>query len=49
MFVMHILVLNVETKILVDLLVKITVLAKYLNYTDIFLYKFIVKLLAYSN
>lgn len=49
MFVVDILDLKIKTRILVDLLVKITILAKYLNYTDILLSKFVVKLLEYSN
>ena len=49
MFVVDILDLKVKTRILVDLLAKIIVLAKYLNYTNILLPKFVIKLLEYSN
>lgn len=46
---MHILVLEVKIKVLVNLLSEIIILVKYLNYIDIFLLKFIVKFLKYRN
>ena len=48
-FVIYILALKIKIKILIDFLDKISILAKYLNYTNIFLLEFIAKLLKYSN
>ena len=48
-FVGHTLILKVETKVLVDLLEEITILAVYSNYIDVFLSKLITKLLKHNN
>lgn len=48
-FVGHTLVLDVETKVLVDLLEEITILAAYSNYIDVFLPKKIAILLKHNN
>lgn len=48
-FVVNILALEVEEKILVELLAKIRILVEYLNYVNIFLFKLVVKFLKYNN
>lgn len=46
-FVIYIAVLKIKTR--VKSLGKITISKKYLNYTNIFLFKFIIKFLEYNN
>ena len=46
-FIIYIVVLKI--KIRVEFLNKITISKKYLNYANIFLFKFIIKFLEYSN
>lgn len=48
-FVEYIIVLKIEMKILINLLDKITILIKYLNYTNDFLLEFAVKFLGHNN
>lgn len=48
-FIVYMLVLEIKTKILIDSLNKIIILAEYLDYADIFLFKFVVKLIKHNN
>lgn len=48
-FMITILVLKVEAKILIDLLAKITILTDYLDYINILLFEFAIKFLKYNN
>lgn len=48
-FVMHILAIKIEIKILLNLQIKILIPANYLDYTNIFLLKFTAEIFEYSN
>ena len=48
-FVIQVLALEIKMNILIDLLKKILIQIKYLDYANIFLLKFVAKLLEHSN
>ena len=49
MLIMYIIAIKLKIKILVDLSDKITISIEYLDYSNIFLFKFTAKFLKYSN